>query len=425
MATSHRSRSGKIRRRDCPVFYNKIPCLPLPLPQPSLAGRGGAGRGGAGRDAIPFKIRRTTMAATPRAVTVVALSGLLVLAFLGQVAAVKPFPVIRLGEKDSRRPILKESIVREVNSNPEAGWRADLNAALSNYTFSQFKRMLGVKPLPKNRLFDFPVKTHPESIKAALPKEFDARTAWPQCKTIGKILDQGHCGSCWAFGAVESLSDRFCIHFGQNITLSVNDLLSCCGVMCGDGCDGGYPILAWQYFVQSGVVTEECDPYFDQIGCSHPGCEPEYPTPVCEKQCKAGNQVWQRSKHFSVSAYRVSSDPRDIMAELYTNGPVEVDFTVYEDFAHYRSGVYKHLTGEVLGGHAVKLIGWGTVDGGDDYWLLANQWNRGWGDDGYFKIARGNNECGIEEDVVGGLPSTKNLALSAVAAEDAELKHAI
>ena len=27
-------------------------------------------------------------------------------------------------------------------------------------------------------------------------------------------LEQGHCGSCWAFGAVESLQDRFCIHFG-------------------------------------------------------------------------------------------------------------------------------------------------------------------------------------------------------------------
>ncbi|CAA6653808.1 unnamed protein product [Spirodela intermedia] len=304
-------------------------------------------------------------------------------------AAVKAIPGIRIGEEDGDSPILQESILWEVNSNPNAGWRADMNAAFSNYTFTQFKRLLGVKPLPKDRLLDFPVRRHPESLKVTLPKEFDARNVWSHCSSISRILDQGHCGSCWAFGAVESLSDRFCIHFGQNISLSVNDLLSCCGFLCGDGCDGGYPILAWQYLVQNGVVTEECDPYFDQIGCSHPGCEPSYPTPTCEKKCKAGNQVWPESKHFSVNAYRVSSDQHDIMAELYKNGPVEVSFTVYEDFAHYKSGVYKHITGVSIGGHAVKLIGWGTSDRGEDYWLLANQWNRGWGDDGYFKIARG------------------------------------
>ncbi|KAH9610919.1 hypothetical protein KSS87_008838, partial [Heliosperma pusillum] len=36
--------------------------------------------------------------------------------------------------------------------------------------------------------------------------------------------------------------------------------------------------------------------------------------------------------------------------------------------------------------------------------LLANQWNRSWGDDGYFLIKRGTNECGIEEGVVAELP---------------------
>lgn len=31
--------------------------------------------------------------------------------------------------------------------------------------------------------------------------------------------------------------------------------------------------------------------------------------------------------------------------------------------------------------------------------------------DGYFKIRRGTNECGIEDDVIAGLPSARNLDL--------------
>jgi cathepsin B len=325
------------------------------------------------------------------------------------VRAVKPIPNSNLGveEGDNSIGIIQKDIIETVNKHPDAGWTAAHNPYFANYTIAQFKRILGVKPTPQSVLTDVPAKTYSRSLK--LPKEFDARSKWSHCSTIGNILDQGHCGSCWAFGAVECLQDRFCIHMNMNISLSVNDLLACCGFMCGDGCDGGYPIMAWRYFVQNGVVTEECDPYFDQVGCKHPGCEPAYPTPVCEKKCKVQNQVWEEKKHFSVNAYRINSDPDDIMSEVYENGPVEVAFTVYEDFAHYKSGVYKHITGGMMGGHAVKLIGWGTSDAGEDYWLLANQWNRGWGDDGYFKIIRGRNECGIEEDVVAGMPSTKNM----------------
>ncbi|KAK4282654.1 hypothetical protein QN277_014004 [Acacia crassicarpa] len=305
--------------------------------------------------------------------------------------------------------ILQEFIVEQINGNPNAGWKAAMSPRFSNYTVGQFKHLLGVKQTTRKELRNTPVKSHPKALE--LPNKFDARTAWKQCSTIGRILGQGHCGSCWAFGAVESLSDRFCIHFGMNVSLSVNDLLSCCGFLCGSGCDGGYPLNAWQYLVRQGVVTEECDPYFDQIGCSHPGCEPAYPTPMCVRKCANGNQLWSQSKHYSDNAYVVNSDPYDIMTEVFKNGPVEVSFTVYEDFAHYKSGVYKHITGSVMGGHAVKLIGWGTSDDGEDYWLLANQWNRSWGDDGYFKIRRGTNECGIEEEVVAGMPSTKNLVL--------------
>lgn len=45
---------------------------------------------------------------------------------------------------------------------------------------------------------------------------------------------------------------------------------------------------------------------------------------------------------------------------------------ILQDFAHYKSGVYKHVTSGVMGGHAVKLIGWGTSDDGEDYWVCLN-----------------------------------------------------
>jgi len=44
-------------------------------------------------------------------------------------------------------------------------------------------------------------------------------------------------------------------------------------------------------------------------------------------------------------------------------------WSVWQDFAHYKSGVYQHLHGDYMGGHAVKLVGWGTTDEGVDYWV--------------------------------------------------------
>ncbi|CAF4862023.1 unnamed protein product, partial [Rotaria socialis] len=65
------------------------------------------------------------------------------------------------------------------------------------------------------------------------------------------------------------------------------------------------------------------------------------------------------------------SDQTQIKTEIFTNGPVEAAFTVYADFLTYKTGVYKHTTGSVLGGHAVKILGWG-LDGTTPYWLVAN-----------------------------------------------------
>jgi cathepsin B len=85
------------------------------------------------------------------------------------------------------------------------------------------------------------------------------------------------------------------------------------------------------------------------------------------------------------------------------NGPVEGALTVYEDFPTYKSGVYQHVHGKALGGHAIRILGWGVEDG-TPYWLIANSWNSDWGDNGYIKILRGKDHCGIESQITAGLP---------------------
>ncbi|CAL9213401.1 unnamed protein product [Arabidopsis halleri] len=82
--------------------------------------------------------------------------------------------------------ILQNEIVKEVNENPNAGWKASLNDRFANATVAEFKRLLGVKPTPKTAYLGVPIVRHDLSLK--LPKEFDARTAWLQCTSIRRIL---------------------------------------------------------------------------------------------------------------------------------------------------------------------------------------------------------------------------------------------
>ncbi|KAM8952706.1 cathepsin B [Pelodytes ibericus] len=252
-----------------------------------------------------------------------------------------------------------------------------------------------------------------------LPDNFDSREAWPNCPTIKEIRDQGSCGSCWAFGAVEAISDRVCVHSNGkvNVEVSAEDLLSCCGPECGMGCNGGYPGGAWSYWTEDGLVSGGL--YDSHVGCrpysippcehhvngSRPACKGEEgETPKCVRKCEEGyTPSYKSDKHLGAQSYSVPSDPQEIMAEIYKNGPVEGAFLVYSDFPLYKSGVYSHVTGEELGGHAIKILGWG-VENGTPYWLCANSWNTDWGDNGFFKIHRGNDECGIESEIVAGIP---------------------
>ena len=265
------------------------------------------------------------------------------------------------------------------------------------------KNMLGVR---RDSNFSLPMKEWMPTL-SDLPTNFDSREKWYFCPSIREVRDQGCCGSCWAFGAVEAITDRICIASNGKVTddVSAEDLLSCCD-SCGDGCNGGDPAKAWNHWTSNGIVTgglykgTGCRPYSIQ-DCGAYDDEPE--TPECKKKCVPDYPVeYDDDKTWGQRAYQVSG-VEQIQRELMDNGPLEVVFKVFEDFMKYKSGVYQRHTDEFQGYHAVKLIGWGE-ENGIPYWLCTNSWNANWGDGGFFKILRGSNECDIESYVVAGLP---------------------
>ncbi|XP_041361383.1 cathepsin B-like [Gigantopelta aegis] len=308
-----------------------------------------------------------------------------------------------------------DDIINHVNGL-KTTWKAGHNFhhMPANTPLSFYKSLCGVlegsekfsRQLPRKEFFDV----------QDLPENFDPRTKWPHCPSLNEVRDQANCGSCWAFGAVEAMSDRICIASGgqKNAHLSAEQMMTCCHT-CGMGCNGGYPRAAWEYYENVGLVTggqygskQGCQPYV-LPQCDHhvpgtkPPCSGDAKTPSCSHKCEPGyNKTFEHDKHYGKRPYGVRGES-DIMTELFTNGPVEAAFTVYKDFLTYKSGVYKHTSGEALGGHAVKMMGYG-VEAGTKYWLVANSWNSDWGDKGFFKILRGNDECGIESQIVGGEP---------------------
>ena len=287
----------------------------------------------------------------------------------------------------------------------------------------------------------------------ALPARFDAREQWPHCVSIGAIGDQGQCGACWAFGPTAAFNDRLCIHDAaqRNVTLSVQATLACAG-QPSNGCAGGRQTAAWDLFADAGLPTAACQPYTPPPCPAEAGSAPDdannassQPTfaPTDVSTTEGANPCWGplgpangtqstpqclasgcayygdwdgphtlppgsdvgELRYFSAGPhYAVGPEQNAVMRELMRAGPVSASMQVYEDFLHYGGGVYTRVDGERIGGHVVRVLGWGVDDasGGGPYWLVANEWTAAWGEEGFFRIARlGADGAGFGNFVAG------------------------
>ena len=272
-------------------------------------------------------------------------------------------------------PAIKRSLYDSLR-NSEIPWKVvpyERNI-FKDWTLEEVKNILKAQPVDVTIL-----KREEQVLSCDAPENFDGRDKFKQC--IHPPLDQANCGSCWAFSIAETLSDRLCIN-GKDVILAPQDLVSC--DISNEGCTGGNILSAMQYAEEFGVVEESCFPYGSGSG----------PTPPCPTKCPSG-QAW--TKHRCRRGSTALLLKIDYMKCGIMNGPVSGRFDVYSDFLHYESGVYVRKTEEYIGGHAIKVLGFGA-ENGINYWICENSWGPVWGMAGYFKIGKG--ECDIDRYMV-------------------------
>ncbi len=225
---------------------------------------------------------------------------------------------------------------------------------------------------------------HPVGISSSssIPTSFDWRET-DGINWVTSVKNQASCGSCVAFGTLSALEAVLQIELGGQLE-NEYDLSEAHLFFCGGGsCSGGWRIRsAVNYLIDQGVPDESCFPYVARDSPCDLTC-PDWE----QKAVKVGDGN-------RVGGYKAANTSA-VKKALIDYGPLVTSYTVYQDFSAYDSGVYEHVYGDALGGHAVAIVGyndeWGNETEG--YWICKNSWGKNWGENGYFRIKYG--ECGI------------------------------
>jgi len=216
---------------------------------------------------------------------------------------------------------------------------------------------------------------HPKDLsKISIPASYDWRTK----NAVTPVYNQEQCGSCWAFSTTENIESMWFLA-GHTLTqLSMQQIVDC--DTSDDGCGGGDPPTAYQYVMSAGGMDPLADyPYTAEDGyCSFKSSE-----------VVAHITNWQYATQ--------NNDENQMASELVSEGPLSICVDA-SSWQYYNGGIIMH--GDGCGDsldHCVQAVGYSTSNG-TPYWIVRNSWGTDWGENGYLKVERGYNVCGISDE---------------------------
>lgn len=201
---------------------------------------------------------------------------------------------------------------------------------------------------------------------------------WRLSGAVTGVKDQKLCGSCFIFAVIASIESHLFLKTGKLLDLSVQEVVDC-GSKFQGGCDGGMAALVFDYINKNSGLTLDSD----------------YPYEGVKNTCQSGN--YQRQ---NISNLKFHKNPNydEVLLQnaLHKYGPIVIFLDIaHESFMRYSSGIYFNLDCTHMTNHVALLVGYDS-DNGVDYWIVKNSFGESWGEGGYMRIARNqNNHCGM------------------------------
>jgi hypothetical protein len=205
---------------------------------------------------------------------------------------------------------------------------------------------------------------------------------WRLQGAVNPPQDQGICGSCWSFGSTGAIEGAYFLKYGSLKVMAEQELMDCSWNFGNNACDGGEDYRAYDWILQNGGMSfkENYGPYLMQDG-------------FCQASMKSPDVVL--SSYVNVTEF----DENALMDALASQGPISISIDAsHPGLSFYVSGVYYDpACGSGLDDldHSVLAVGYGTDPVGGDYWIVKNSWSTYWGDEGYIKMSRKDNNCGV------------------------------